>query len=303
MQKECVMEGFLATQSVPGQGPCSYPPQISFHSVTLGRCGCFLLKSCYRRASVFPHDKTAKYNWFFTLQLHFTMLMVFQPRWPHLQATLLPPQMNSNPRWKSGNPNSQARSHLGPLIISYVPITAGTHACTGAHKRSAGCHRHLAWIFECQSCSIGGRQRQGQREHLGRLPWGEWVCSSVGRLTHFIISLSHTPRIHCMHEQAKEIVKQAHVRTRRGANGSGIHGQRACLAMIRVLDENRWIKSILHLLDCAVCLFTSQLFLNANVGAAFWVYQEKWVNLKHLSKTCGSNFMVSKNILFWEKKK
>lgn len=127
----------------------------------------------------------------FAVQLHLTMLMVFQPRWPHLQAKLLPLQMNPNPRWKSGNPNSRARSHLGPLIISYVHITAGMHACTGAHKRSTGCHRHLAWIFECQSCSIGGGSSRdsvsiwgGCRGENEFVPlWEDW---------HILLFLFHT---------------------------------------------------------------------------------------------------------------
>lgn len=149
-----------------------------------------------------PHDKTVKYYLVLTVQLHFQKLMVFQPRWPHLQATILPLQMNSNPRWKSGNLNSGARSHLGPLIISYVHIPAGMRACTGAHKHSPGCHRHLAWIFECQSCSIGGGSsrdsvsiwggRRGENEFVPL--WRDW---------HILLFLFHTRRAYivCMNRR------------------------------------------------------------------------------------------------------
>lgn len=41
-----------------------------------------------------------------------------------------------------------------------------------------------------------------------------------------------------MHEQAKAIVKQAHVRARRGAAAGEMRGWRTCLAMIGVLDES-----------------------------------------------------------------
>lgn len=40
-----------------------------------------------------------------------------------------------------------------------------------------------------------------------------------------------------MHEQAKAIVKPAHVGTRHGAAGGGINGRRACLAMISASAE------------------------------------------------------------------
>lgn len=152
--------------------------------------------------------------------------MVFQACWPHLQVTILPLQMNSNPWWKSSNLNSRAWSHMGTLIILYVHIPAGTHACPSAHKHNTGCHWLLnIWMSESFS---GRRQQQGQSEHLGRLQGGEWVCSSVGRLTHFIISLSHTPQIYCMHEWAMAIVKQAHVRTQHKAADGKIYGQHAC---------------------------------------------------------------------------
>lgn len=126
------------------------------------------------------------------------------------------------------------------------------HTCRYACMH--GCPQAQPWLSPTPCLNIWmselfnrGRQQQGQREHLGRPPWGEWVCSSVERLTHFIISLSHTPRIHCMHEQAKAIVKQAHVRTRLGATGGETLGQCAIFTLISVLDKNGCMKLILHL--------------------------------------------------------
>lgn len=170
-----------------------------------------------------------------------------------------------------------------------------------------GCPQAQCWlslkpclnIWMSELLNRGRQLQRGQREHLGRLPWGEWVCSSAGRLTHFIISLSHAPRIHCVHEQAKAIVKQAHVRTRHGATGGGIYGRCACLAVISALDKNGWRKINFTFAGTCSLFVHWGLFLNANVGAAYW---ENWVNIKNLSKIMKGLFMIWKKIWFAKRK-
>lgn len=177
----------------------------------------------------------------------------------------------------------QQRSAI-PLGAPYHFIRAHTcryacmHGCPQAQRWLSPTPWLCIWMSELFN---GGRQRRGQPEHLGRPPWGEWVCSSVGRLTHFIISLSNTPSVQCMHERAKAIVKQAHVRTRHGATGSETWGHCAIFTLISVLDKNACIKLILHLQECAFCFV---VFFYANVGVQRIGYQGNRVNLKHLSK-------------------
>lgn len=118
-------------------------------------------------------------------------------------------------------------SHGAPyhIICTHTCRYACMHECAQAQHWLSLTPRLNIWMSESFS---GRRQQQGQSEHLGRLQGGEWVCSSVGRLTHFIISLSHMPQIYCMHEWAMAIVKQAHVRTQHKATDGKIYGQRAC---------------------------------------------------------------------------
>lgn len=192
---------------------------IFFYSVKAGRGGWLLLKSA-SQASVSPHDKTVKNDLVLTVQLHFQKLMVFQTTLATFASNNIASANELESPMKVWQPEQQSTISLG---APYHFVCA--HTCRYACMH--GCPQAQPWLSPTPCLNIWmselfnrGRQQQGQREHLGRLPWGEWVCSSVERLTHFIISLSHTPRIHCMHEQAKAIVKQAHVRTRHGATGS-----------------------------------------------------------------------------------